>query len=263
MGITDFVIGYGECRCFINLLTSSYSPQNPLLFHFYTRPFALAHNLTPFLILQLADSAFPTGGFAHSNGLESAMKWGEVREGRGFEEFVRDSLMQAGRSYLPLVRAAHRGEPFEELDWLCDAFLNNHVANRASRRQGQAFLATTVTAFARPELERLHGFVRREKLPGHFAPVFGAVVAVLEVPEVEARRLFLFMTLRGLVSSAVRLNLIGPLQGQSIQYKLSSFVEEVAERCASESASDLVQTAPVIDMFQATHDRVYSRLFQS
>ena len=33
---------------------------------------------SPFLLLQLADSAFPTGGFAHSGGLEAAYQLGEI-----------------------------------------------------------------------------------------------------------------------------------------------------------------------------------------
>jgi urease accessory protein len=31
------------------------------------------------LLWQLADSAFPTGGFAHSGGLEAAWQHGEIR----------------------------------------------------------------------------------------------------------------------------------------------------------------------------------------
>jgi urease accessory protein UreF len=37
----------------------------------------------------------------------------------------------------------------------------------------------------------------------------------------------------------------------------------VARRCADLTLDDLAQTAPVIDLVQGAHDRLYSRLFQS
>src|SRR6267142_5017999 len=56
------------------------------------------------LLLQLADSAFPTGGFAHFAGLEAAMHAGTVE----LDGFAREALWQAGHGSLPLVTAAHR-----------------------------------------------------------------------------------------------------------------------------------------------------------
>lgn len=223
----------------------------------------MAYDSTSFLVLQVADSAFPIGGFAHSNGLESAMKWGELGGDCDLQRFFRDSLLQVGRGSLPIVQAAHRGHSFAELDRLCDRFLNNHVANRASRRQGQALLNTAYCVFPFSDLARMRLFIRGQNLPCHMAPAFGWVLSTVQVNEEETLRLFLFMTLRSLVSSAVRLGLVGPLRGQSIQYELSPYVEQVLERCAGASTDDIVQTSPVIDVLQATHDRVYSRLFQS
>src|SRR5450631_1735337 len=96
-------------------------------------------------LLQLADSAFPIGGFAHSGGLEAASQAGLAPDLRAF---VREALWQAGLSALPLVRAA-----FEEpaalpgFDARAEAFLANHVATRASRTQGRAFHSTCARVF--------------------------------------------------------------------------------------------------------------------
>ena len=46
------------------------------------------------LIWQLADSAFPCGGFAHSGGLEAALAWGEVDDDPALLDFARNALQQ-------------------------------------------------------------------------------------------------------------------------------------------------------------------------
>ena len=46
----------------------------------------------------------------------------------------------------------------------------------------------------------------------HAAPAFGACCAALGVPLAASRRLFLWLALRNLVQSAVRLGVVGPLE---------------------------------------------------
>jgi len=65
------------------------------------------------LLWQLADSAFPTGGFAHSSGLEAAWHHGELRNSAELASFVDASLRQFGRSALPFTLAAY-AEPSPE-----------------------------------------------------------------------------------------------------------------------------------------------------
>src|SRR5712672_1862091 len=61
----------------------------------------------PWILLQLSDSALPTGGFVHSAGLESAFQQGEVQGPGDLRRFIRDSLWLAGHCSLPLASAAH------------------------------------------------------------------------------------------------------------------------------------------------------------
>jgi urease accessory protein len=214
------------------------------------------------LVWQLVDSAFPSGSFAHSAGLEAAYQAGEVTTDRALRQFLGDSLWQTGYSVLPLVNAAHRDpDRLEALDALCDAFLTSAVANRASRIQGKAFVATCGRVWPSADVTALEARLR--SVCGHQGPAAGAVLRILRVPLGEAQQVTLFLACRGVLAAAVRLGLAGPYRAQRLQYGCGREIGAVIGRCGALDESDLTQTAPVIDLLQSAHDRLYSRLFQS
>jgi urease accessory protein len=216
------------------------------------------------LLLQLADSAFPTGGFAHSSGLEAAAQLGEVRTTPELALFVDEALMQAGHLALPFVGAAHDApEEVARLDRACDALLTSHVANRASRTQGRAFAATCARVFDGAALAALDEACRTRALNAHLAPVLGAATRALGVSRDEARALLLHGTLRGLASAAVRLGLTGPHEAQRLVHGRAATLARVLSESAALAPEEAHQTAPLLEIFGATHDRLYSRLFQS
>ncbi len=211
---------------------------------------------------QLADSSFPAGGFAHSGGLEAAWQGGEVASPGELRWFVRDALSQAGRAVLPLASAAHEDPArLSELDARCHAFLTNVVANRASAVQGRAFAASCARVWPEEPVRGVHA--RARELHGHYAPVAGAMLASLEVPLVDAQRLLLYVCARGILSAAVRLGIVGTYVAQRMQVGCAEDIDAVLVRCAALRDPDLAQTAPILDLLQAGHDRLYSRLFQS
>ena len=212
--------------------------------------------ISQWLVWQLADSAFPSGGFAHSSGLEAAWREGLVNDGPSIAAFVRTSLRQCERGLVGFVRATWSDpENFIEADQACDLFINNHVANRASRSQGRAFLTSVSRIFPAASLSNLLATARRQQTPTHLAPVFGLACASIGLSEVQTIDLFLFILLRGCVSAAVRLGIIGPIEAQQIQSQIT-FDRELPNETA-------FQTAPLLDLLQATQDRLYSKLFQS
>ena len=216
------------------------------------------------LIWQLADSAFPAGSFAHSGGLEAAWQHGRVETVEALRDFVDAALVQAARGSAPLAaeacRAPHR---FAKLAKLCDAMLANHVANRASRAQGHSMLAAAERIFPSFGIAGVREEVRSRRLPPHLAPIFGRLAVRLGVSVERASRLLLFFTLRGTISSAVRLGIVGPMEGQAIQANFSARAEQLAVAALGVRADDAAQTAPILDLLQGSHDRLYSRLFQS
>jgi urease accessory protein len=241
-------------------------------------PFVIRHSSSmDWLLWQLADSAFPTGGFAHSAGLEAAWQHGEVRNRTELVSFVEANLHQIGHAALPFVMAAHaEPERLDEFDNLCDAFTTNHVANRASRAQGKAFLSAVQRIFNVGQASRLSpsknsldnkANMETGRMPvlrfSHFACAFGGATGQLNISRETVGRLFFFNHLRSILAAAVRLNIVGPMEAQSLQHQLTSTADAVLETCGSLTLDDIAQTSPLLDLWQGAQDRLYSRLFQS
>jgi urease accessory protein len=218
--------------------------------------------MADWLTWQIVDSAFPTGVFAHSWGLEAAWQQGEVADIEALRVFLEASIRQAGYASLPLVNDAHRSpERLEGLDALADAFLLNAVANRASRIQGRTLVGTARRIWPSAELTALH--TRADATCSHVAPLSGATFRAIGLPLAATQRVVLYGTARGVLSAAVRLGIAGSFETQRMLYDCSPWLDWIADRCGALSSDDLAQTAPLLDLLQAGHDRLYSRLFQS
>jgi urease accessory protein len=215
--------------------------------------------MNDWIVWQLLDSAFPTGGFAHSGGLEAAWRAGLVTDENSLIEYVAAQLCQWANGPAPLVRmAAQNPGLLIEADRRCDLLLNHPVSNRASRAQGRALIASARRIYPLKEIEELAA-----NAPSHLAPAFGAVCHGLSVSPNRAEGLFLFIQLRGAISAAVRLGILGPMAGQAIQYHLSRRADDMAAVAMTVDPDQIAQTAPLAELFAGSQDRLYSRLFQS
>eukprot|EP01112_Ceratiomyxa_fruticulosa_P024175 TRINITY_DN968_c0_g2_i7.p1 TRINITY_DN968_c0_g2~~TRINITY_DN968_c0_g2_i7.p1 ORF type:complete len:227 (+),score=22.30 TRINITY_DN968_c0_g2_i7:104-784(+) len=217
------------------------------------------------ILWQLVDSAFPTGSFAHSSGLEIAVQTNFIHDRASLESFIIMQLQQSLHSFVPFVMQSwsENIEEFENADRVCNATLSNHVVSRASKSQGIALLGTVQTSFPEYNILKKKELLAKG-LHGHFAPVFGYVCKSLQVPLATSVRMFMFMLVRSLISSAVRLNVIGPIDAQALTHKISIQAEDlIAPTLEAQTAPKLYQTSPILDLQQGSHDRLYSRLFNS
>lgn len=218
--------------------------------------------MSDWLAWQIVDSAFPVGVFAHSWGLEAAWQAGHVDDDAALRRFVAESIQQAGWSALPIATAVYRDpERLEELDELSQAFLTNAVANRASRVQGRTLAATAARVWPSAAMDDLHA--RAQAGWAHVAPLTGVVFRTLGLAEAVAQRAVLYGAARGILSAAVRLGIVGSYRAQRMQHEAVASLDATLERCGGLRPEEICQTAPVLDLLQGAHDRLYSRLFQS
>jgi urease accessory protein len=214
---------------------------------------------TSWLLLQLVDGAFPSGGFAHSAGLEAAL---HLRGVGDLEPFVDEVLWQTARGALPFVRRASSvPADLADLDALFDATSTSHVANRASRAQGRAFAGAASRVFEREDVLHIGAYARSG--PSHHAPIFGAVFGTLGVSPLQAQAAWLHGVLRGVLSAAVRLGIVGPLEAQQIQASRAAVLDRILDRCAELAPEDATQTSPLVELYGTLHDGLDGRLFQS
>jgi urease accessory protein len=220
-------------------------------------------------LLQLADSAFPSGSFAFSNGLESLAKLGFVRSMADFEQYLECHLEQIAGAEVPFLNSAHgawsrdAGAEMERVAMEWDAWLFMPTQRRSSLAQGQAWSRVMEEAYPSADLRSMRAWFLLRELPLHFLMVFGASLKAAEKTLEDARTLFLHMAIRDQLGAAVRLGLLGSLQAQRLHRKFIGVAETFLARSRDWDYSQSTRTSPMIEIAQASHPYLYSKLFQS
>ena len=149
--------------------------------------------------------------------------------------------------------------------------IGNAPALRASLSTGTALCRAAVAAFSvdssriSKRLKALKQASRPNSRVGHLACVFGAVCGILGVSEKITIRMFVYVTVRDACSAATRLNVVGPLEVGAILRKSTKTMEDMCEE-AIKRGSDVhiaAVSAPLAEMFVASHDQLNGRLFNS
>lgn len=172
--------------------------------------------------------------------------------------------MQTSLQTGPFVAATcQMPQRIKHLDALYHAMCSSHVARMASTLQGRALLLSADRAFNLPELRNLRSCQAADEFHAHFGPVFGAACGLLHIVPLTAVRLLLFSAVRQVISAGVRLGIIGSLESLPLLHTLTAQLDQAAALAIDRSPEDAAMPCPLLDLWHGSHDRLYSRLFQS
>ncbi|CAJ2634334.1 unnamed protein product [Trifolium pratense] len=217
---------------------------------------------------QLLDSILPTGGFAHSFGLEAAVQSRIVSDTNELQTFLIHVLENTGSLFLPFVYSACKSpnmETWHNLDRILDATLTNEVGRKASISQGSALMRVASTVFSEnPSLKTMRDTsLKLGTVCFHHAPIFGLTCGALGFDSTSSQRAYMFITMRDVISAATRLNLIGPLGAALLQHQVAPIAEVILGKWMNRDVEDACQTMPLLDTVQGCHGYLFSRLFSS
>jgi urease accessory protein len=230
----------------------------------------IMNDLALLRLLQLTDSAFPTGAFAHSFGLETYIARGIVRTAAALEEFITNTLLNAvaPSDGVACVAAYSTEATWEdmvrELDQRLTAMKTVSEFRAASRALGRRFLCTAAQLSTVPRAMHYLAAIEAQTLYGHLSLAYGLVCRDLELPLQPALAAWFRHYAASLVSVGVRLIPLGQTAGQVLLARLGTTLLEAVELALGWGIEAMASCAPGQELAGMMHrDVLATRLYIS
>jgi urease accessory protein len=224
-------------------------------------------------LLQLTDSAFPSGRYTLSHGLESFAGSSELRSPvepsllRLLGDALRFCVAPSDGIALSCAHRAvgpdHRLELYSVVraDERLSAVKLAREPREASMRTGRALLRTALDALDSPALVEYAELVEAGAAPCNHAVVLGVVCAGFDVPRLDAVAGELYSFSASWVSAAVRLGLVDHGAAQRILRGAHPTIAAAADASVEANIDEIASSAPLFDAMAMRHEEAPIRVF--
>ncbi len=213
-------------------------------------------------LLQANDTAYPSGAYAHSFGLEELVESGVVRKPADLENFLIKQILPAFLTFeIPFFVRAHDAAVSGNLDKLLsldaelDAWRIPAELRDASRRIGSQRLNLLAQLDPSPLVTDLLAAAPRS----HHLVVTALELSALPVSQ--AARAFAFQSIAGLAAASMKLLRIGQTSCQQILRRTLAELGEEIDISLSRPVDGWFN--PLLEIASLRHARAHSRLFIS
>lgn len=215
-------------------------------------------------LLQVNDSQFPSGSYAHSLGLEGMTQLESVRTAADLEVFLRRQIAPSLQAFeLPYVRRAHAAaaaenvEALRALDDELEAWKLAAELRAASRQIGSRRLALVRKLCPAPVLEQY---------AAGGAPCHHLIITALELrsaPVEAAVCAFVYQTLSGYTSASLKLLRMGQEKAHTMLRAVAVEVLDLHFRQPPDPDARTGWFNPLLEIASLRHARAGERLFIS
>ncbi len=221
-------------------------------------------------LLQVSDPLFPTGGYAHSLGLEQWIATCGLKTSEDLTQFFMEHAGPAlARLELPYLRFARQTlakenlEALFELEQEIDAWKWASEIREASISQGRGRLRLLRKLWNDPRVDTYRNALAESHVHGHHLCVTALQFELLKVPSKAGLYAYGYQSLANYASASIKLLRIGPESAQVALHTglevLPSWIDQSLEIERDRAG----WFAPAFDISCAQHATAFSRLFIS
>lgn len=230
----------------------------------------MSTNSAFFTMLQITDSVFPIGSYTQSNGLETYVQKGLVKDVETSENYIRsvlkNSYMYSDFLAVKLAYEYAELEAYEniiEVDQLLSASKAAREMKEGSSKLCLRFLKL-VNRFSSYDLvEKYRSSIENGECMGQHSIVYGIFSAKVNINKEDAIRAYVYNTASSIVNNCAKLIPLGQADGQVILFKVQDLFENIMKEIEKLTIEDIGRCCIGFDIRAMQHEELYSRLYMS
>lgn len=232
-------------------------------------------------LFQLVDSAFPTGAFSHSFGLETAFQenrlkgpselyaWlqdyieGSLAPSEGISVYVSYEMIKDQEAFTELPETVQ--ENLQRLDRKVTFCKKASESRDGTVKIAKRYLKIVDTLYPEAGLSQYARWIQEDLCFGNPSIVHGWISAYLDVPCDQAIFTHFYTNVNNLLQASLRMAAVGQTDAQLIMQRLYPLMEEETERIiqTKPGEEDFCNYAVIQESEAMRHENLYSRLFMS
>ena len=221
-------------------------------------------------VLQLADSFFPSGIYAHSHGLEGLVNRGMIRTSEDVADFLENQFIYSvmptdGVALLEAYRAAELADLNQiiSIDQLLIVMKPSSEFRTASTQLGYRLLVETKTWDTNMLRDQYSRMVNVNKAPGNGSVVLGVGGSALNMGGRTALAVFAHSLATSILGAAMRLLPFSHTDAQLTLRRLNPLLEHLTAQIYGMRWVDMQAFTPELDLVSMAHETDELRLFAS
>lgn len=220
-------------------------------------------------LLAFGDSALPVGAFSFSNGLETAVAEGLVRDAATLEAFVRDLTVQSAFTEGVAALQAHRArlaedyDRFRTVDRTLYAYRLGDEGRRMTCRMGRKLAELAAELLADGFIARWIADIGAGRTPGTHPAAQGALFAACGLDECALFCAQQYGVAGMVLNAALRCLRVSHYDTQRILFCLAAGSAALYDEARELELDELHAFAPQLDILASLHERGVHRLFMN